>query len=76
MDLRTWAERLKDSTGARILEETLQEEKKADEKLTNIAESSSNVRAEKSGQFGTLLACVDCGVSGVLNSPPVAAFPR
>ncbi len=45
--VRTWAERLKDSTGARILEETLQEEKKADEKLTNIAESSSNVRAER-----------------------------
>jgi ferritin-like metal-binding protein YciE len=44
--VRKWAEQLQDSSGTRILEETLQEEKEADRKLTNIAVSKSNVRAE------------------------------
>ena len=45
--VRTWAERLQDTAGARILEETLEEEKAADQKLTKIALNSSNVRAER-----------------------------
>ena len=44
--VRKWAEQLQDSSGMRIREETLQEEKEADKKLTNIAVSKSNVRAE------------------------------
>jgi len=44
--VRTWAEQLGDSKGARLLEQTLEEEKAADQKLTDIAISTSNVRAE------------------------------
>jgi ferritin-like metal-binding protein YciE len=44
--VRQWAEQLRDSTGAQMLDQTLTEEKAADQKLTNIAVNSSNLRAE------------------------------
>jgi len=44
--VRQWAEQLNDTTGARLLEQTLEEEKAADQKLTDIALSRSNERAE------------------------------
>jgi ferritin-like metal-binding protein YciE len=44
--VRKWAEQLHDVQGASILERTLEEEKAADQKLTGIAVSSSNLRAE------------------------------
>ena len=43
--LKTWAEQLNDGQAAQLLEETLNEEKKADQKLTQIAESSVNTNA-------------------------------
>ena len=43
--LKTWAEQLNDDQAAQLLEETLNEEKKADQKLTQIAESSVNTEA-------------------------------
>ena len=43
--LKTWAEQLNDEQAAQLLEETLNEEKKADQKLTQIAESSVNTNA-------------------------------
>ena len=43
--LKTWAEQLNDDQAAQLLEETLNEEKKADQKLTQIAESSVNTNA-------------------------------
>ena len=43
--LKTWARQLNDEQAARLLEETLNEEKKADQKLTQIAESSVNTEA-------------------------------
>jgi ferritin-like metal-binding protein YciE len=44
--VRKWAEQLNDVQGARMLEETLQEEKEADRKLTGIAVNGANPRAE------------------------------
>jgi len=44
--VRKWAEQLNDTQGARMLEETLQEEKEADKKLTGIAINGANPRAE------------------------------
>jgi ferritin-like metal-binding protein YciE len=44
--LRTWAEELGLKDAARLLEQTLQEEKKTDEALTEIAESVVNQEAE------------------------------
>jgi len=44
--LRKWAEQLNDMQGARMLEETLQEEKEADKELTGIAVNGANPRAE------------------------------
>jgi len=44
--VRQWAEQLNDIEGARMLEETLQEEKEADRKLTSIAVNGANPRAE------------------------------
>jgi len=44
--VRNWAEQLNDTQGARMLEETLQEEKEADRKLTGIAVNGANPRAE------------------------------
>ena len=46
--LRTFAEHKGDQKAARLLGETLDEEKQADKKLTQIAESSVNVRAQES----------------------------
>jgi ferritin-like metal-binding protein YciE len=43
--LIAWAKRLGRADAARILEQTLSEEKAADKKLTTIAESKVNVRA-------------------------------
>jgi ferritin-like metal-binding protein YciE len=43
--LRSWANQIGDSRSASLLEETLNEEKSADEKLTQIAERSVNVSA-------------------------------
>ena len=45
--LRTWAELLDHQDAVSLLEETLEEEKAADEKLTGVAESVANVRAEQ-----------------------------
>jgi ferritin-like metal-binding protein YciE len=43
--LITWAEQLGDRTAVELLRETLEEEKSADKKLTQIAESSINQQA-------------------------------
>jgi len=43
--LCTWAEQLGDRTAVELLKETLEEEKMADKKLTQIAESSINPQA-------------------------------
>ncbi len=43
--VRTWAQQLDKFEAARLLEETLHEEKQADEKLNNIAESMVNRQA-------------------------------
>lgn len=48
--LRTFAETKGDTKSARILQEILEEEKEADRRLTEIAESSINVEAESSGE--------------------------
>jgi len=44
---RTWAEMLGEDEAASLLEQTLKEEKEADETLTQIAESSVNMLAEQ-----------------------------
>lgn len=44
--LRTWAQQLGMEDAAQLLEETLEEEKKTDELLTQLAESSVNQLAE------------------------------
>src|SRR6476469_1304724 len=44
--MKTWAEELGLQDAARLLEQTLQEEKKTDETLTQIAESNVNRHAE------------------------------
>jgi ferritin-like metal-binding protein YciE len=43
--LRSWAEQLGRKDAARLLEETLQEEKKTDKLLTELAETTLNQRA-------------------------------
>lgn len=43
--VRAWAEQMGHSDAARLLEETLDEEKAADEKLNEIAENSANQEA-------------------------------
>lgn len=43
--LKMWAAELGDTQSARLLEETLNEEKKTDQKLTEIAQSSVNAEA-------------------------------
>jgi ferritin-like metal-binding protein YciE len=45
--LRTFAEQLGENQAARLLEETLQEEKEADEELTRLATQGINVEAEQ-----------------------------
>jgi ferritin-like metal-binding protein YciE len=44
---RTWANELGYQDAARILQDTLDEESMANEKLTRIAESHVNVRAQR-----------------------------
>ena len=44
--LRTWAEQLGMRDAVKLLEQTLEEEKKTDQLLTEIAESSANEQAE------------------------------
>ena len=48
--VRKWAEQLNDTQGARMLEETLQEEEEADKKLAGIAVNGANPRAEGMSQ--------------------------
>jgi len=48
--LRTFAETKGDTKSARILEEILEEEKEADRRLTDLAESSINMEAETAGE--------------------------
>ena len=45
--LRTWAEQLGMRDAVKLLEQTLEEEKKTDQLLTEIAESSANQEAEQ-----------------------------
>jgi ferritin-like metal-binding protein YciE len=42
---RTWAQRMGHDKAARILQETLDEESRTNEKLTSIAESHANMEA-------------------------------
>ncbi|MGH9405768.1 MAG: ferritin-like domain-containing protein [Terriglobia bacterium] len=44
---RTWAMQLGDAAGAQLLEQTLDEEKAADKKLTEVAVSTANRRAQQ-----------------------------
>lgn len=44
---RTWAQRMGDERAARMLQETLDEESKTNEKLTTIAESHANMEAQQ-----------------------------
>jgi ferritin-like metal-binding protein YciE len=44
--VRTWAEQIGRSSDARLLQQTLDEEKEADETLTEIAERGVNQAAE------------------------------
>src|SRR5690349_13175244 len=44
--VRTWAERLGKNSAVRLLQQTLDEESAADEKLTQIAESHANMEAQ------------------------------
>ncbi|MBI3279574.1 MAG: DUF892 family protein, partial [Acidobacteria bacterium] len=45
---RTFAYRIGRADAARLLEATLNEEKQTDKKLTELAEASINVKAERS----------------------------
>jgi ferritin-like metal-binding protein YciE len=45
--VRSWAERRGHKESVRLLHETLEEEKSADEKLTEIAEDLANSEAEE-----------------------------
>ena len=46
---RTYAEMLGDNQAAKLLQETLSEEEKTDEKLTQLAKSSINLAAAQAG---------------------------
>src|SRR5918993_4309778 len=50
--LSTWASQLGMAEAATLLEETLAEEKKTDELLTQLARSSANPQAEQTGSTG------------------------
>ena len=45
--LKAWAEKLGMNDAAQLLDETLQEEKETDEKLTELAESEINIEADE-----------------------------
>ena len=47
--LKTWAAELGESQAVQLLEETLNEEKEADKKLTEIAKGSVNAEASRAG---------------------------
>lgn len=47
--LRTWAGQMADERAVRLLNETLSEEKEADQKLTEVAETSTNRQAASRG---------------------------
>jgi ferritin-like metal-binding protein YciE len=47
--LKAWAEKLQLEEVAELLDETLQEEKATDQKLTELAESEINIEAEEAG---------------------------
>ncbi|MGH9376006.1 MAG: ferritin-like domain-containing protein, partial [Terriglobia bacterium] len=47
--LKTWAGQMADEHAVRLLNETLNEEKEADRKLTEVAESSTNRQAASRG---------------------------
>jgi ferritin-like metal-binding protein YciE len=48
--LKTWAAELGETQAVQLLEETLNEEKEADKKLTEIAKSSVNAEASRAGE--------------------------
>ena len=48
--VRTWAQQLGDTGAARLLQETLEEERDADKSLTQLAESTINVEAMAGGR--------------------------
>jgi ferritin-like metal-binding protein YciE len=48
--LKTWAEELGESRAVQLLEKTLNEEKEADKKLTEIANSTVNAEASRAGE--------------------------
>lgn len=48
--LRTWAQQLNNQEAAELLEQTLNEEKETDEKLTHLAESLVNLAAQQQTQ--------------------------
>jgi ferritin-like metal-binding protein YciE len=51
---RTWAQQLGYREAAQLLEQTLEEEKEADAKLSQLAESHINVEAEEGNGQGTM----------------------
>ena len=48
--LKTWAEELGESRAVQLLEKTLNEEKEADKKLTEVANSTVNAEASRAGE--------------------------
>jgi ferritin-like metal-binding protein YciE len=50
--VRTWAQQLNRQEDVDFLQQTLDEEKEADKKLTEIAEASVNIKAEEEQQTG------------------------
>lgn len=49
----TWAQQLGDNASAQLLEQTLNEEKDADDKLTQIAENPVNVNVQRQGSMAS-----------------------
>jgi ferritin-like metal-binding protein YciE len=50
--LKSWAEKMGEDEIAKLLDETLQEEKQTDQKLTELAESEINIEALEEGEEG------------------------
>jgi ferritin-like metal-binding protein YciE len=73
--LCAWAEELGQRRAVDLLEETLQEEKAADKKLTRIAESQSNVQASRGSGDGRR---AERGADGERQAPPRSGvrYPR
>jgi ferritin-like metal-binding protein YciE len=53
---RTWAEMLGEDRAAQLLEQTLKEEKEADQTLTDLAESFINAKAEEGDEAEPMMA--------------------